>query len=219
MTNCVDFPTIPDTFAYTILHYSYSLKTSPMKVLVLDNYDSFTYNLVHMLEAIGADCEVVRNDQIEDHHVTSHTRLVISPGPGLPSQAGRTMEILERYHDSHAILGVCLGHQAIGELFGARLKNLPRVFHGVSSPIEITNESALFDGIPNHFQAGRYHSWVIDAGTMPDELLVTAVDADGEIMAMQHNRLPIHSVQFHPESVMTPEGSKILKNWLLHTSI
>ena len=188
-----------------------------MKILVIDNYDSFTYNLVHMLEALGAQCLVVRNDQVTDAQVESHSRLVISPGPGLPTQAGKTMDILSRYHTSHQILGVCLGHQAIGELFGAKLKNLEKVFHGVSSSVEIKSESLLFQDIPNHFEAGRYHSWVIDTATLPDELLVTAIDADGEIMAMQHCQLPIHSVQFHPESVMTPEGSKILKNWLLQS--
>lgn len=187
-----------------------------MKVLVLDNYDSFTYNLVHMLEAVGAQCDVVRNDAVDDNMVAAHDRVVISPGPGLPEQAGRTMEILERFHASHRILGVCLGHQAIGLFFGGKLKNLEQVYHGVSTPLVVHSESPLFREIPTSFEAGRYHSWVVDQATLPDELIVTATDASGEIMAMHHRILPIHSVQFHPESVMTPHGGKMLQNWLHH---
>ena len=188
-----------------------------MRVLVLDNYDSFTYNLVQYIEEIlQKDIDVVRNDQIAVGEVDPYDVIVLSPGPGLPSDAGIMPELIRAYSGKKPILGVCLGHQAIGEVLGAELMNLTRVFHGIETPIHFTTvESAVFDGLPGTIRVGRYHSWVIKRGTLPPELEVIAVDDQGEIMAIQHREYPIIGLQFHPESIMTNEGKEILSNFFL----
>jgi anthranilate synthase component II len=192
------------------------LKTNEMKILVFDNYDSFTYNLVHMVQSItGIKVTVKRNDAIPLEEVAQYDKIILSPGPGIPSEAGQLLPLIDAYADSKSILGVCLGHQAIGEAFGGKLVNLADVYHGVATPVTLINKDApLFKGLPSGFQAGRYHSWVISEEGFPDELEVTARDANGYIMALQHKTRDIQGVQFHPESVLTPEGNKILANWL-----
>ena len=194
-----------------------------MKILVFDNYDSFTYNLVHLVEKIiGDKVDVYRNDQIALNEVQKYDKIILSPGPGLPSEAGLLLPLLKEYAATKSILGVCLGHQAIGETFGGRLVNLSKVYHGVASPVHILVKNAgkdsvtadLFYGLTDGFMAGRYHSWVIDPVNFPKELEVTATDAHGHIMALRHRTFDILGVQFHPESVLTPEGEKIMRNWL-----
>jgi anthranilate synthase component II len=187
-----------------------------MRILVFDNYDSFTYNLVHLLEKIsGCDIEVHRNDKITLAEVDKFDKILISPGPGIPSEAGLLPQLLSQYASTKSILGVCLGHQAIAEAFGGSLVNLPKVFHGVATPAHVVVEDdELFTGLPATFRAGRYHSWAVDASTLPRELEVTAVDENGIIMAMRHASLNIKSVQFHPESVLTSHGEAIIRNWI-----
>jgi anthranilate synthase component 2 len=194
-----------------------------MKILVFDNYDSFTYNLVHLVEKITAEkVDVYRNDQIVLDKVDQYDKIILSPGPGLPVEAGLLLPLIKKYAGSKSILGVCLGHQAIGEVFGGRLLNLSTVYHGVAMPVEVIrrNESGnqatadLFAGLPDQFPAGRYHSWVIDPAEFPDELEVTATDDEGHIMALRHRKYDVLGVQFHPESVLTPDGEKIMRNWL-----
>ncbi len=195
-----------------------------MKILVFDNYDSFTYNLVHLVEKITAEkVDVYRNDQILLDNVNQYDKIILSPGPGLPAEAGLLLPLIKQYAPSKSILGVCLGHQAIAEVFGGRLLNLSTVYHGVAMPVEVIrrNESGsqvnadLFSGLPDQFLAGRYHSWVIDPSGFPDELEVTAKDAGGYIMALRHRKYDVLGVQFHPESVLTPDGEKIMRNWLI----
>jgi anthranilate synthase component 2 len=194
-----------------------------MKILVFDNYDSFTYNLVHLVKKIiGDPVDVFRNDEIPLENVQAYDKIILSPGPGIPSEAGLLLPLIKQYAPTKSILGVCLGHQAIGEAFGARLVNLPKVYHGVAFPVNIVlrkKESSpvnadLFAGIPDGFMAGRYHSWVIDPQGFPESLEVTATDASGLIMALRHRRYDVLGVQFHPESVLTPDGEKIMRNWL-----
>lgn len=191
-----------------------------MRTLVLDNYDSFTYNLVHQLSALSGNEIIVQlNDQIELETVAEFDRIVLSPGPGLPSQAGKMPELIRRFATSHSILGVCLGHQALAEYFGATLRNLTQVHHGVSHPINIDERelkapSRLFRGLPSTLNVGRYHSWVVEEKDLPDALKVTARDQQGIVMAIEHQILDICGVQFHPESVLTPQGADILRNWL-----
>lgn len=187
-----------------------------MKILVFDNYDSFTYNLVHLVEKItGEKPEVFRNDEIALDDVEKYDRIILSPGPGIPEEAGLLLPLIKRYASSKPILGVCLGHQAIGQAFGAGLINLETVYHGVATKmIQSENRSGLFSGLENEFDAGRYHSWIIDKKTLPDEFEITAEDENGYIMAMQHQNFNLQSVQFHPESVLTPGGERILRNWL-----
>ena len=189
-----------------------------MKLLVFDNYDSFTYNLVHAFRELGVNPKVVRNDMINVADVEAYDKIVISPGPGIPSEAGILPELLKKWCGKKQILGVCLGHQAIGENFGARLYNLPEVFHGVSTDIKVTSkDDYLFKNLPERIKVGRYHSWVIDEKDFPEEELeITARDDRGMIMAVRHRKYDIHGVQFHPESILTPEGIKILENWLNH---
>ncbi len=190
------------------------------KVLVFDNYDSFTYNLVHLAEHfIGTRVDVYRNDQIRMEDVKGYDKIILSPGPGIPVEAGLLLPLIREYAASKSMLGVCLGHQAIGEAFGGKLTNLDSVFHGVATRIIVVNEqnvkrSPLFEGIPDEFEAGRYHSWVVSEEDFPAELEVTARDESGMIMAMQHKDLDVQGLQFHPESVLTPCGEIILKNWL-----
>ena len=185
-----------------------------MKVLVLDNYDSFTYNLVHILRDLNVHLDVVRNDQILLEEVAGYDKILLSPGPGLPSEGGIMPELLRTYSSSKSILGVCLGHQAIGECFGGSLFNLPTVFHGIITPITVDTKDELFAGIPYSFNVCRYHSWVISEDDLPPELEVTTRDSTGTIMSIRHKDLDVRGVQFHPESVMTEHGVRLMKNWI-----
>lgn len=185
-----------------------------MKLLMLDNYDSFTYNLVHIFEALNVEVDVFRNDKITLEEVAEYDNIVLSPGPGLPSEAGILLPLIEKYASSKRILGVCLGHQAIGETFGASLININKVVHGKSKNTKIIGDDRLFKGMPAEFETGRYHSWVIDEGTLPKDIEITAVDDDGFVMAIKHKEYDVHGVQFHPESVMTPLGKQMMENWL-----
>lgn len=189
-----------------------------MKILVFDNYDSFTYNLVHLVEKItGEAVDVFRNDQLPLEQVAQYDKIILSPGPGVPSEAGLLLPLLREYASTKSILGVCLGHQAIAENFGATLLNLPEVYHGIPTEIFIgENAGTLLKNIPSPFRAGRYHSWVIDEKTLPQELEVTARDASGNIMGVQHRTLDVAGVQFHPESIMTQYGETLLRNFLSH---
>lgn len=194
-----------------------------MKILVFDNYDSFTYNLVHLIKKIsGATVDVYRNDEIPLEKIAEYDKIVLSPGPGLPSEAGLLLSLIKTYAPSKSILGVCLGHQAIGEAFGGKLVNLSTVYHGVATPMQriiskenkSTAKGDLFEGLPETMEVGRYHSWVVDEKSFPEELEVTAVDDNGLIMALKHKVYDVQGVQFHPESVLTPQGEAILRNWL-----
>lgn len=191
-----------------------------MKILVFDNYDSFTYNLVHLVEKILHEkVDVFRNDELPMEKVRDYDRIILSPGPGIPSEAGMLLPLIREYAASKPILGVCLGHQAIGEVFGGTLVNLSSVYHGVATPVIVRSEksgnrSRLFDGLPDEFAVGRYHSWVVDEKDFPEELEITARDQNGFVMALQHTKYDIQGVQFHPESVLTPDGETILRNWL-----
>ena len=188
-----------------------------MKLLILDNYDSFTYNIVHAVRELGIEPTVARNDRITVDEAAAFDKIIISPGPGIPSEAGILSELLNELPDKKPILGICLGHQAIGERFGAKLRNLDEVYHGIQSVISVTApDDYIFAGLPAEFPVGRYHSWVIDRGNMPDCLEVTAVSPDGEIMAIRHKILDIRGVQFHPESILSPDGITVIKNWLNH---
>lgn len=187
-----------------------------MKILVFDNYDSFTYNLVHLVQKIVPyTVDVFRNDQISLEQIGTYDKIILSPGPGVPSEAGLLLPLIREYAPSKSILGVCLGHQAIGEAFGARLLNLPAVYHGVATSCSIdTPDHFLFHGLPPSIQIGRYHSWIVDEKGLPDELEVTARDENNLIMALRHKRYDVSGVQFHPESILTPDGESILRNWL-----
>ena len=189
-----------------------------MKILVFDNYDSFTYNLVHLVQKIVKDkLDVYRNDQIPLEKVKAYDKIILSPGPGIPKEAGLLLPLIKEYASSKSILGVCLGHQAIGEAFGGTLTNLSTVYHGVSTPDKIVKHEAkhdLFDGLPDEFEVGRYHSWIVNEKDFPKELDITARDDNGYIMALQHKTYDVQGVQFHPESVLTPDGETILRNWL-----
>ncbi|MDB5205161.1 MAG: anthranilate synthase subunit [Flavisolibacter sp.] len=208
-----------------------------MKVLVFDNYDSFTYNLVHLVKKVmpEAEVDVYRNDEISLEKVAGYDKIILSPGPGLPSEAGLLLPLIKQYAETKSILGVCLGHQAIGEAFGGSLVNLSTVYHGVATPVrQLKSETAnvkpgsstssfsshvsqkdLFAGLPDEFPVGRYHSWIISENNFPEELEITAVDENGYIMALQHRKYDIQAVQFHPESVLTPDGETIMRNWLV----
>jgi anthranilate synthase component 2 len=182
-------------------------------ILVIDNYDSFTYNLVHYIEDLGYTVVVKRNDQISLEEVAAYHNIVLSPGPGIPDEAGLLKEIITKYAPTKRIFGVCLGQQAIGEVFGGTLINLEKVYHGVATKIKIIGNDALFKGIPKEIEVGRYHSWVVNP-VLPEVLQVTSTDENGQIMSLRHTRYDVCSVQFHPESVLTPYGKKILENWL-----
>jgi anthranilate synthase component 2 len=205
-----------------------------MRILVFDNYDSFTYNLVHLVEKIIHDrVDVYRNDKIPLEKVKGYDKIILSPGPGLPEESGLLLPLIKEYASSKSILGVCLGHQAIGEAFGGRLINLSTVYHGVATPVRIVSSELsvvsngsnsrltthpspgnLFEGLPDEFEAGRYHSWIVSDEKFPSELEVTARDNNGYIMGLQHKTYDVQGVQFHPESVLTPMGEKIMRNWL-----
>lgn len=188
-----------------------------MKILVFDNYDSFTYNLVHLVEKIlHQRVDVVRNDQLPLERVKDYDKIILSPGPGIPEEAGLLLPLIKEYASSKSILGVCLGHQAIGEAFGGKLVNLSTVYHGVATPVNILKRGKkdLYEGLPDTFEVGRYHSWVISEEGFPKDINITARDENNYIMGLQHNNYDVQGVQFHPESVLTPLGETILRNWL-----
>jgi anthranilate synthase component 2 len=185
-------------------------------IVVIDNYDSFTYNLVHYIEKITAKrMDVFRNDEITIDEVSKYDKILLSPGPGIPIEAGIILELIRKLGPTKSILGVCLGHQAIGEAFGGTLTNLDKVYHGIASEIEVlTPDDPLYNGIPSKFKVGRYHSWVIDKKTLPDCFTITSTDEHGLIMGISHKKYDIRGVQYHPESVLTEHGLKIMENWL-----
>ena len=185
-----------------------------MKVLVIDNYDSFTYNLVHYLEDLGCEVTVKRNDKFTLDELVPFDKIVLSPGPGIPDEAGLLKPLIEQYASSKSILGVCLGQQAIGEVFGGRLSNLDEVYHGVATSITLcVEDDYLFEGLEKEFLVGRYHSWVVDPD-LPEELEATSFDENGQVMSLRHKKFDVKGVQFHPESVLTPNGKQLLKNWI-----
>jgi anthranilate synthase component 2 len=183
-----------------------------MKIVIIDNYDSFTYNLAHLVKELGTEVTVLRNDQFQLDDLEAYHKIILSPGPGIPCEAGLLMDVIRHYANRKPILGVCLGHQAIGEVFGARLENLSDVFHGVATPCRIVSDDPIFSGLPTNITVGRYHSWVVSRNGLPDCLEVTAVSDEGQIMALKHKTLNVRGIQFHPESVLTPDGKKMLRN-------
>ncbi len=187
-----------------------------MKILVFDNYDSFTYNLVQLIKELApkAVVEVFRNDEIALEDIKVYDKILLSPGPGIPSESGLLLPLIKEYAASKSIFGVCLGQQAIGESFGGQLTNLSKVYHGIATPIELTASSVLFEGLPAKFHVGRYHSWVVDEKNFPTDLIVTSKDENGYIMSLEHKSYDVKGVQYHPESVLTPDGGKIINNWL-----
>ncbi|MDR1860721.1 MAG: aminodeoxychorismate/anthranilate synthase component II [Bacteroidales bacterium] len=194
-----------------------------MKILIFDNYDSFTYNLLHLIKELGySDVEVHRNDRLDLDAAEQFDKIVLSPGPGIPSEAGLLLPLIQRYAPKKSILGVCLGHQAIAESFGAKLRNLSDVFHGVATPVNVVAQHSIFSGLPQSafselpasFEVGRYHSWTVSRENFPDELQITATDSNGDIMALKHRHYDVHGVQFHPESVLTPNGKLIMEQFL-----
>jgi anthranilate synthase component 2 len=187
-----------------------------MKVIIIDNYDSFTYNLSHLLKELGAEVSVVRNDQFTMEQLEPYDKIILSPGPGIPSEAGLLLDVIKTYAGRKPILGVCLGHQAIGESFGASLENLSQVFHGVATPCTVTLPDYLFDGLPDTFEVGRYHSWVVAEEGLPACLQVTSRSPEGHIMSLRHSDYDVRGIQYHPESILTPNGKAILTNWLNH---
>jgi len=189
------------------------------KILVIDNYDSFTYNLVYYLKIltnpINTKIDVYRNDEIEIENIKEYDKILLSPGPGIPSEAGICIDLVKQYASTKSILGVCLGHQVIGEVFGGKLINLDRVYHGIATPVKIVDrDEPLYKGLPITFEAGRYHSWIVDHKTLPNCLKITSVDENGFIMGMSHKQYDVRGLQFHPESVLTDYGLKIIENWL-----
>lgn len=184
------------------------------KIVIIDNYDSFTYNLSHLVKELGADVTVFRNDQFELSQLQSFDKIILSPGPGIPSEAGLLLDVLKEYAGKKPILGVCLGHQAIGEFFGGKLENLSSVFHGIATEGTQFGNDPIFNGLPRRIVMGRYHSWVVSKDDFPSCLEVTAESDEGQIMALRHKEFDIHGIQFHPESVLTVQGKEIIKNWL-----
>ena len=184
-----------------------------MKVVIIDNYDSFTYNLSHLIKELGAEVTVLRNDQFKLEDLEQYNKIVLSPGPGIPSEAGLLLDVIRTYAGKKPILGVCLGHQAIGEVFGGKLVNLSEVFHGVATPCHIVVDDPIFSGLERTITIGRYHSWVVSKEAFPDCLEITA-EIDGQIMALRHKTLNVRGIQFHPESVLTPDGKKMIQNWM-----
>ena len=185
------------------------------KVLVIDNYDSFTYNLVHLINELGYEAVVWRNDKFELKDVDQYDKILLSPGPGIPDEAGLLLDVIKTYSPTKSIMGVCLGQQAIAESFGGSLLNLGRPMHGIATPITILDhEDSAFKDCPEPIEVGRYHSWVVNPADLPDSLVVTATDQDGQIMALRHKMYDVCGVQFHPESVLTPSGKQMMSNWL-----
>ena len=185
-----------------------------MKIVIIDNYDSFTYNLSHLVKELGADVTVLRNDQFTLPQLQPFDRIILSPGPGIPSEAGLLLDVIRTYAGHKPMLGVCLGHQAIGEVFGAQLVNLSEVFHGVATEGTQLGNDPIFAGLSRRITMGRYHSWVVDKESLPDTLEITALSDEGQIMALRHRSYNIHGIQFHPESVLTPQGHDIVRNWM-----
>ena len=185
-----------------------------MKIVIIDNYDSFTYNLSHLIKEIGAEVTVIRNDQFTLNQLEPFDKIVLSPGPGIPSEAGLLLDVIKTYNGLKPILGVCLGHQAIGEVFGGTLENLSDVFHGVATEGTQFSNDYIFDSLSKRITMGRYHSWVVSRENFPTCLEVTAVSDEGQIMALKHKNYDIHGIQFHPESVLTPEGKTIVRNFI-----
>ena len=183
------------------------------KVFVIDNYDSFTYNLVHYLEEMNCEVTVKRNDKFKLDEIENYPLLLLSPGPGIPDESGLLKEAIKRYSSTKKILGICLGQQAIGEVFGGKLINLDKVYHGVATPLKIIKEDLLFNDIPKTFDVARYHSWVVET-PLPNELIATSVDNEGYLMSLRHKIYDVCGLQFHPESVLTSHGKKILSNWI-----
>lgn len=185
-----------------------------MKIAIIDNYDSFTYNLSHLVKELGAEVTVLRNDQFQLEDLNPYSKIILSPGPGIPSEAGLLLDVIRTYAGRKPILGVCLGHQAIGEVFGAKLENLSHVFHGVATPCHILTDDQLFGSIPRDITVGRYHSWVVSKDGLPDCIEVTAESDEGQIMALRHKQLNVRGIQFHPESILTPDGKQMMQNFL-----
>lgn len=186
-----------------------------MRILVLDNYDSFTYNLVHIIRSLGHAVDIFRNDKISVEDVKKYDKILLSPGPGIPDEAGIMKQVISEYGPSKSILGICLGHQGIGEVYGAKLFNIPKVLHGVTSTVEVEDdEEYLFRGVSKVFQGTHYHSWAVRADSITDDLQVTAVNNEGLVMGLRHKQYDVKGLQFHPESIMTPEGPKMIANWL-----
>lgn len=186
-----------------------------MKILVIDNYDSFVYNLVHYLEELDCEVTVLRNDRFDLEEVAHYDKILLSPGPGIPDEAGLLKEVIKKYAATKSILGVCLGQQAIGEVFGGSLENLSEVFHGVATKATLlVNDEPLFKGLDNEIEIGRYHSWVVSNTNFPEMLEITSRDENGQIMSLRHRLYDVRGVQFHPESVLTPKGKQIIKNWV-----
>jgi anthranilate synthase component 2 len=201
MNNNISTPTVPPSGARG-------------KILVIDNYDSFTYNLVHYLEDLNCEVTVYRNDEFDIDEISVFDKILLSPGPGIPDEAGLLKAVIAKYAPTKSILGVCLGQQAIGEVFGGTLSNLDKVYHGVATMVKTSvDDELLFEGLGNEFEVGRYHSWVVDAN-LPDVLEATSFDENGQVMSLRHKTFDVRGVQFHPESVLTPNGKKILENWL-----
>ncbi len=201
MNNNIPTPTVPPSGARG-------------RVLVIDNYDSFTYNLVHYLEDLDCEVTVYRNDEFDMDEIAHFDKILLSPGPGIPDEAGLLKAVIAKYASSKSILGVCLGQQAIGEVFGGTLSNLDKVYHGVATMVKtVVDDEFLFEGLGTEFEVGRYHSWVVDAN-LPDVLEATSFDENGQVMSLRHKTFDVRGVQFHPESVLTPNGKKILENWL-----
>jgi anthranilate synthase component 2 len=188
-----------------------------MKIVIIDNYDSFTYNLAHLVKELGAEVTVLRNDKFRMEDLQQFDKIILSPGPGIPEEAGYLLDVIKTYAGQKPMLGVCLGHQAIGQVFGGKLTNLSEVYHGIQSPGKLLGNDYIFEGLPSTIQMGRYHSWVVDKQGFPsDQLEITAESEEGYIMALKHKKFDIHGIQFHPESVLTPDGRAIVNNWLKH---
>ncbi|WP_369769793.1 aminodeoxychorismate/anthranilate synthase component II [Flavobacterium sp. WC2416] len=185
-----------------------------MKILVIDNYDSFTYNLVHYLEDLNCEVTVYRNDEFDIDEIARFDKILLSPGPGIPDEAGLLKAVIQKYGPTKSIFGVCLGQQAIGEVYGGTLSNLDKVYHGIATNVKtVVDDEILFEGLGNEFEVGRYHSWVVDA-SLPDVLEATSFDENGQVMSLRHRTYDVRGVQFHPESVLTPNGKKMLENWV-----
>ncbi len=186
-----------------------------MKILVFDNYDSFTYNLVQIIEQIvGEKVDVYRNDQIPLEDIEKYDKIILSPGPGIPEEAGILLDVIKKYAPTKSIFGVCLGQQAIAEAFGGSLINLSEIYHGVATEATQTSDHKIFNNLPETLEVGRYHSWAVNPDDFPEELEITSVDKNGMIMSLKHKTYDVHAVQYHPESILTPDGKKILANWL-----
>jgi anthranilate synthase component 2 len=203
INNNISTPTVPPSGARGL-----------KKILVIDNYDSFTYNLVHYLEDLDCEVTVYRNDEFDIDEIAVFDKILLSPGPGIPDEAGLLKDVIRKYGPTKSIFGVCLGQQAIGEVYGGTLSNLDKVYHGVATNVKtVVDDELLFEGLGNEFEVGRYHSWVVDAN-LPDVLEATSFDENGQVMSLRHKTYDVRGVQFHPESVLTPNGKKILENWV-----